>query len=164
MFLSPVRRLHLRPTGGPRDVSAIAQDFWFGEVVTIAEQVCVGAAWVSEGHPGAIVHTSRFMSIGIKVMDGGRRIRHTAGTRIDGRCANWTYFNGPRCHRCVSDGNQGTNGTRARCKRMECLIPVAIALSDLIFGFAMADPVTGTLKSVGTSLRDKIPKSRAIRP
>jgi hypothetical protein len=69
MFLSPVRRLHPRPTGGPRDVSAIAQDFWFGEVVTIAEHVCMRAAWVSARRLGFIVHTPRFMGIGIKIMD-----------------------------------------------------------------------------------------------
>ena len=86
MFLSPVRRLHFRPTGGPRDVSAIAQDFWFGEVVTIAEHVCMGAPWVSARRLRVIVHAPRFMGIGIKIMDGERGIRHTAATRIGGHC------------------------------------------------------------------------------
>jgi len=94
MFLSPVRRLHLRPTGGPRDVSAIAQDFWFGEVVTIAEHVYMGVAWVSARRPGIIVHAPPFMGIGIKIAGGGRRIRHATGTRIAGFVPNKTYFKG----------------------------------------------------------------------
>ena len=78
--------MHLRPTGGPRDVGAIAQDFWFGEVVTIAEHVRMSDTWIRATRPGIIVDALRFMGIGIKIMDGGRRIRHTAATRIGGHC------------------------------------------------------------------------------
>jgi hypothetical protein len=83
----------VQPAGQEMSVKLL-RIFWFGEVVTVAELVCMSAAWVSAGRPRAIVHTPRFMGIGIKIMDEGRRIRHTTATRIGDLCANRTYFSG----------------------------------------------------------------------